>query len=141
MTRWTRWFPIDDPALRSTFRGFGIYHIRLVDARGQAVPVPRLAASDPSGTIYLGRSGTGGSRTVAKRVSEFMGGPHSGGRRWAKVSKVLKRRRALPGVALQVRAMLGPQSVERAEAAELRRYFNRFAELPPCNSSDPGYGK
>ncbi len=61
---------------------FGVYQIRIVDGDNKPIPIPRIGGTDPDGIIYIGRSGYKShkaDRSLAKRISEFERGPHSGG--------------------------------------------------------------
>ena len=141
MARWTSWLPIEDAASRDgPFGGmFGLYQIRAVSRTGAPIPIQRFAGSDSHGVIYIGRSGyfnRSENRTIANRIGEFIRQGHSGGKTYARADLVLRRIRRFSQHVLEVRGMILPDDeISAGEAKELRRYFNAYAELPPCNSN------
>lgn len=143
MGRWSKWIPIDEaaaPGGRFASK-FGLYQIRAVGRSGRPLRIPRLAAVDASGLLYIGRSGHKGrspNRTIANRLREFLKEHHSGGKTYAKAAAVLRRMGRFSGHVLEVSGVgLSDGQINRHETVQLRRYFKAYGELPPCNSSLP----
>lgn len=141
------WIDIDAgslkyPKVKKAFDGYGIYRIRVVDSFKRPIPIPRMAAVDKEGVIYIGRSGyrrqkTG--RTVNVRLGEFVGkDQHSGGITYSLAMRTLKHIRRFKSHGLQASArIVSDQMIDALEERELKKYFERFGELPPCNSAMP----
>lgn len=70
--QWSSWSTIEEAAKRNgSFEDYGIYQVRIVNFEGDPRTVQRLVGADPSGLVYVGRSGlraTGNGRTVANRA-------------------------------------------------------------------------
>lgn len=98
--------------------------------------IQRLVGADPSGLVYIGRSGlraSGNGRTVANRMREWLAIWHPGAALYDKAKTMLGNHR------LQVRALfLHDEGIVATEAEELINYRRRHGELPPFNSVDPG---
>ena len=144
MSRWSTWRNTDlvqDKELSS----FGIYEIRMVDGREQPLPVSRIGGIDEDGIVYIGGAGYSTSRTLAQRIREFQrkSGGHSGRYTYRLMHDVLGvvSKRAFFDDKLQYRAMRMPgadaEMLKQEEVETLARYFTRYGELPPCNSSFP----
>jgi len=137
--RWTPWVDVElAKSRKGPFSDYGIYQIRAVTPAGEPIPISRLAAVDPLGILYIGRSGYRRQhtrRTVAHRIGEFLRRQHSGGHTYARAVKVMRRNPAFAGHRLQARArFFSDDEIDAAEGETLREYFLTCAELPPCNS-------
>lgn len=141
--KWSRWHQLDDGCVSGSYvDGYGVYRIRLVDRMGRPIPVDRIACTDKSGIVYIGRSGfkkqrTG--RTISRRVWEFYQGYHSGGDTYylsthhrLRLADKYKSHRIEVSV-----ATLPDAEISKGEADTLYLYFRAFGELPPFNSSFP----
>jgi len=143
---WSKWR--NDDELDSNYEYWknqhGIYQIRVVDAEGRAIHIPRIGGTDEEGIIYIGRSGKSTTRTnrsLGARVWEFLRQKnyHSGSEMYHQARPKLLRRKNFTGHQLQFRVMSCEDSqIERKEKKALRKYFNTYCELPPCNSAFPG---
>jgi hypothetical protein len=139
--RWTSWKPLDEGYFQAE-DSCGIYEIRIVDGDGTAIPVPRMGGIDPVGILYIGKSGVTTAkspRTLAKRLGEFFwsGRPHSGGETFDQMVPLLRRR--LGKFQLQYRVVrLHDEAIDTQEKRQIRRYFQKYCELPPGNSAFPG---
>lgn len=139
--RWTAWRRLEQESFQ-TEGSCGIYEIRIVDGDDTAIRVPRIGGLDLVGILYIGKSGVSTARsprTLAKRLGEFYwsGRPHSGGETLDQMVPRLRRR--LGKFQLQYRVMrLHDQDIEAQEKRQIRRYFRKYCELPPCNSAFPG---
>jgi hypothetical protein len=147
MNKWAEWVDIDQAQLnQGPFNHYGIYQIGIVDSKGAAIWVNRLAGVDKLGIIYIGRSGykqQNSNRTIANRIREFVRQQHSGGKTYAKAKELtLDRTLQFSGHRLRVRAsFLRDAEIDGAEADALLEYFKLYAELPPCNSALPTNAK
>jgi hypothetical protein len=144
MSKWTKWIDITDKdKLKQELQNkYGIYEIRIVNSNGSPIKIMRLANKiDSIGLLYIGRSGYRRqmtNRTLFKRIGEFSKQQHSGGITYDKANEILQYNRTFRNHYLQVRVMfLSDKKINAAESRELRLYFEKFAELPPCNSSIP----
>lgn len=135
MARWSKWQAID-----SIYHNIdlldkkGLYEIRVVDKENKPLPIHRIGGIDSDGIIYIGKS-----IQLRQRIEAFYGGRHSGGGMYCLAYRRLKRCEPYREHSLQFRVMTcsGVDIVTR-EAGVLRRYFRRFCELPPFNSTVPG---
>jgi hypothetical protein len=146
MSNWTDWIDIDlAKSNQGPLNDFGIYEIRVVDSKGQPVPISRLVGVDSVGLLYVGRSGYRWQkthRTVANRVGEFIRQQHSGGITYARARETLQKTKRFSDHCLQIRGMFLPdKEIDLAEIKVLRNYFSEHAELPPCNSAFPRAAK
>lgn len=123
------------------FHSFGVYEIAVVNAKGKPIPIARLAGVDKSGLLYIGRSGFRNQktkRTITKRIKEFLNGPHSGGETYDIAFKVLSKTQKFSKHRLKVRASILPdRQIIPKETKLLKKYFLKYGELPPLNSSIP----
>jgi hypothetical protein len=152
ISKWGSWHSIDDADSNPLSR-FGIYQIRMVDRAGNPIPVRRIAGLDKGGVIYIGGSGYSKQhakkpRTMAQRIKEFEKGAHSGGHTYRLMKDdvlLVSRKRTYSGHKLQYKAMRldggNAGMVKEKEIATLARYFKKYGELPPCNSSFPSWNK
>ncbi|MFN0193820.1 MAG: hypothetical protein ACKVP5_17910 [Aestuariivirga sp.] len=143
MVKWSKWIPIEDATARNgRFAGmFGLYQIRAVSRSAKPIPIARLVGVDKQGLLYLGRSGhqkRSSSRTIPNRLKEFVKQHHSGGKTYARAARIMRRLEKFSKHHLEVCALsLRDRAINKAETTHLRRYFGRFGELPPCNSTLP----
>jgi hypothetical protein len=127
-----------DPDLDKLLSGSGIYVVRRSD------PVPRVAAEDPNGILYVGNSST-----LRTRLTEFYRAKHSASwflwiypdvagailaRSCQNQSDVLDH---LGDLSVKVATPVDPSDLKDAERAVLFAYLLRFGEPPPLNSSLP----
>ncbi len=149
MSSWSGWHNID-VASSEEADCYGIYKIRILDKAGSPIQIPRVGGPDNEGIVYIGRSGWSRTRSLAARIREFRTGEHSG--RWAHSGRWTydlmmealnrSRKRAYVPHSFQYRTMHLQQSEEeirRLEVETLAAYFLKYGELPPCNSSFPGW--
>jgi len=113
----------------------GLYQIRMADSSNNPIPIPRLAGIDESGIIYIGKS-----IKLRPRIENFYCGRHSGGGMYNLVRLRLKRHKPYNGYLLQYRYMKinDKEMIKKVETNLLRRYFRKYCELPPFNSTVPG---
>jgi hypothetical protein len=139
---WSQWSTIETAASsKGPFAHYGIYPIRAVDRDGNPIPFPRLAAVDPTGTIYIGRSGYSSQSTdrfVSNRIREFKNKQHSGGQTYFLACIAMANNALFESHSLQVRACHLPDGeIDRGEDYALTQYLLAHGELPPCNSVMP----
>jgi len=121
---------------------FGVYQIRIVDKDNKPIPIPRIGGTDPDGVIYIGRSGYRSQKTnrsLAKRISEFERGLHSGEGTYYLLKAYCKFFRTDPYKDHQLQYRVGrvagtKEKVYETEIYSLATYFAQYGELPPCNS-------
>jgi hypothetical protein len=123
--------------------GWGIYRVRMVDAKGRPVPLQRLCGVDRDGIIYIGRSGKStckSDRSTKKRLGEFFNhGSHSGSWTYWQAKKVFQRLKKYEPHRIEAAVIcLKDDDIYSGEKRALRAYFEEFGELPPFNSSWPG---
>lgn len=130
------WIPLEPTSLKWTALAvFRVYRIRLANAANQAISVPRICGLDRQGLLYIGRSALSSSvrRTIANRLSEFLGGNHSGGKTYAGARRMLSAK--FKGYHLEAQALPMPDlKIKSCEKNLLGAYFRSFGELPPLNS-------
>lgn len=113
----------------------GLYQIRMVNSSNNPLPIPRLVGIDESGIIYIGMS-----VELRTRIENFYCGRHSGGGMYNLVRLRLRRHIPYNGYTLQYRYMQisDEEVMEKIETNLLRRYFRKYCELPPFNSTVKG---
>jgi hypothetical protein len=113
----------------------GLYQIRMVSPSNKPFRIPRLVGVDDGGIIYIGKS-----VELRTRIGNFYSGKHSGGGMYNLVRLKLGRHRPYKNYLLQYRYMkISDEKVmEDTERNVLRRYFRKYCELPPFNSTVPG---
>ena len=154
---WSSWQNIEHA--KAEQRGYyGLYQIRMVNEIGNPLPIQRIAGIDKEGIIYIGRAIP--RNTLARRIREFQGtaqlknASHSGGETYVLMQTNLKYSdHTYKNHKLQYRVKhlytdrieleLDEQEnfkhkVKKGEEKALADYFNKYAELPPCNSNFPG---
>lgn len=154
---WSSWEGIEQTKFKE--RGcFGIYQIRVVDRVGNPLPVGRIVGVDQEGVIYIGKAGP--VQTLAKRIHKFENvsklgkAKHSGGETYILLKmKLIFSDHAFKNHKLQYKVVhldtdrIGPElngkenfkhKIETEEINALADYFNKYGELPPCNSTFPG---
>ena len=154
---WSSWEDIEQAKFKE-HGYFGIYQIRMVDGVGNPLPVGRIVDVDQEGVIYIGKAGP--VQTLAKRIHKFESvsklgkAKHSGGETYILLKmKLIFSDHAFKNHKLQYKVVhldtdriepdLSEQEnfklkIEREEINVLADYFNKYGELPPCNSSFPG---
>lgn len=135
MPKWRKWQPIDSIYSNISLLGQkGIYQIRMVDRDKKPITIPRLAGVDTEGIVYIGKS-----VRLRPRIEDFLGGRHSGGGSYYLVYRHLIRSKRFRTHSLQFRVLTCEEpALEIKEANILRKYFYKFCELPPFNSTVPG---
>lgn len=135
MPRWGQWQAIESVRYNiDLLRRMGLYQIRMVDEQNNPIPIPRVAGVDTEGIIYMGKS-----VRLRARIEDFSRGNHSGGGMYFLIYRRLMKYEPYRGHSLQFRVMTCTEAdAKTKEANMLRRYFRRFCELPPFNSTVPG---
>lgn len=135
MPNWSKWQAIESVRHNiGLLRQMGLYQIRMVDNNSRPITIPRLRGVDTEGIIYVGQS-----TRIRPRIEGFLRGNHSGGGMYFLVYRRLKKYEPYRDHSLQFRVMTCTEAdAETKEANMLRRYFRRFCELPPFNSTVPG---
>jgi len=136
MGNWGKWRNIEGVYRDISVLGKqGLYQIRMADTYNNPIPIPRLAGTDESGIIYIGKS-----TKLRPRIENFYCGRHSGGGMYNLVRLRLKGNKRYKGYYLQYRYMNinNSEMMENAETRMLRTYFRKYCELPPFNSTVPG---
>lgn len=107
----------------------------MVKPSDKPLPIPRLAGIDSNGIIYIGES-----VELRTRIEKFYGGRHSGGGMYNLVRFRLSRYKPYFNYKLQYSYMKirDLETMEQMETNILRRYFRKYCELPPFNSSVKG---
>lgn len=144
MSAWSVWYDITSTKhVLGNERQCGVYEIRLADSTRQAIPVGRLLGNDPCGLLGIGKS-----VNLSRRISDFnrahLKGSlrHSGGSRLFLVwvlhySPIAASHNVNSIVQFRVAKVKNNVKAETAEEALLKRYFYKFGELPPLNSTMP----
>ncbi len=129
---WCEWHPLDIKSPRNPAQdlGSGVYRIRLTDAAGNPVAIPRALAVDPDGIVYIGagnlcdRIGILMDITRNESPKEF----HNLAATWRRfdLNRLGDRRR----LQVQFRAC---ENEFLEEQQELVDYKTRFGDLPAGN--------
>lgn len=135
MPKWRKWQPIEDVYHNvGLLAQKGLYQIRMINPENRTIPIPRLCGVDPEGIVYIGKS-----IRLRPRIESFLKGRHSGGGLYRLAYQRLRKFQPYRDFSLQFRVIVCAQDeIGVKEANLLRRYFRRFGELPPFNSTVPG---
>jgi hypothetical protein len=103
--------------------------------------IDRFCGKDGTGTLYIGKSGTGrlSWSTLRTRIKEIAGGKHHATRGWS--SKVIQQKYPWEALATEwayteMRTNYKGEKIPAASLAEtwlLRSYNDSFGEYPPLN--------
>ncbi len=105
--------------------------------------IHRIGGTDPDGILSIGRSGlrtAKTSRTLGKRLREFWKGYHSEAYTFGLARAKLGRLPQFLGFHLwaSIVSLDDDREIAKTEIHAMRRYFDRFLELPPFNGAFPG---
>jgi len=138
--QWSNWFELNKNTEWPTTHG--VYCVSLADKNGRPFSIPRLCGEDPEGVIYIGRSGYANAKTdrsLGVRLWEFLVGKHSGGQTYLQSARAIKKSGIYKNYKLLVSiARLLDYQIGEGEKSAMRQYFNKYGEVPPCNSAFPG---
>ncbi len=121
----------------------GIYQVGMVDEAQNPIPICRLGDTDKEGIIYIGVS-----ENVGERIEDFrhtaveIKGEHDGASTYILMQanfRSLGHNYANCKLQYRVMRLSGSDKAEhtKQEATILADYFNKYNELPPCNSNFP----
>jgi len=65
MSRWNEWVDLEK---NSSYKGCGVYKIRLVDLKDCPIGIPRFLDNDKDGILQIGRS-----KDIKRRIRSFRG--------------------------------------------------------------------
>ena len=135
MAEWTEWRPLNGLYDDDTTRKQGVYQIRFVDSGNKPIPISRLAGIDDEGLYYIGKA----SITLRSRLKNFLPDPDSEGEVHEDIADTLRNVPGFQDYRLQYRVkVLEDKSViEATEGLHLRKYLEKFCELPPGNWNMP----
>jgi hypothetical protein len=135
MARWRKWRAIEEVYYDlDLLDKEGLYQIRMVDRNNVPISIPRIKGIDTEGILYMGKS-----VRLRPRIEAFWRGSHSGGGFYYRAYRRLRKYKPYKEHSLQCRVMAITESDTTAkERSMLQRYFRRFCELPPFNSTVPG---
>jgi hypothetical protein len=119
---------------------FGIYKISFRDENGKPVAISRIGGIDESGIVYIGSS-----IKVVERTHEFKKilqakGTHDGAMTFLLMWESLIQKNPIYKNYNMNTLDIKFETEEEArnqEAVLLADYFNKYSELPPCNSNIP----
>jgi len=125
----------------------GIYFLVATLSDGHSKPIGRALGTDAEGVLYVGRSGAKQGRRLFDRLKEFWvtanglrrKDSHSAGTRY-KNCLLWEMKYPLERIKVVWRTMphATPKKLIAAESREIRKYFNKYGEVPPLNASLPG---
>ncbi len=125
--------------------GHGIYRVHIAHPSGGPIPIPRIGGVDSDGILYIGRSGVTTNKSDCSLRSRLRNdflrpyGSHSGDWTYRKACAILNDHPLFRDHCIWASVIvLKDNVIDRAERAAIRAYFERFGELPPCNSAFPG---
>ncbi|MBI2171949.1 MAG: hypothetical protein HYU30_08040 [Chloroflexi bacterium] len=122
MAEWTEWQDLEEDLYEDdATRNRGVYQVRIVNARGEPIPVPRLGGVDKEAIYYIGKSG----RSCRYELKRFLSSLREGGEVWDGVSDELERVQGFSGYRLEyrTRAIDAPMTPEAAEQLALVGYL------------------
>ena len=138
MAGWTTWQDLEKEVLNEddTVKEPGVYQVRIVNSRGEPIPIPRLGGTDTEAVYYIGQS----SDKVRNRLKTFESG-RPGGEVLDNVSEKLEEKPDFARYRLEYRiraiAKRNPMTPEAFEELLLSEYLYSFCELLPGNNNMP----
>lgn len=146
--KWTDWDNIKN-ASNNARAYYGVYKIGLIDASRNPIPVKRIHGEDKEGIIYIGRARP--YLSLATRINQFNKIiKHSGAGTYFLLMLCLAQYEDTSSYDLQytVYRMCSTETISKNNDLEreknmiiekernvLAEYFQKYCELPPCNSN------
>jgi hypothetical protein len=135
MADWTDWKDLEEELYEDdATRKRGVYQVRIVNGRGEPIPIPRLGGVDQEAIYYVGQTG-GRARD---RLKDFRSS-RMGGEVLDQVSDDLEKVQGFEGYRLEYRlkGMEKQMTPKALEQLVLTGYLYKFCELPPGNNNMP----
>ena len=137
MSRWNEWVDLEKNA---SYKGCGVYKIRLADSKDRPIEIPRFLDKDKDGILQIGRS-----KDIEKRIKRFRGAMeekeyhHAEGKRLNLIKKYTNFIGRYNNCKIQYSfKKLQNESEARTEEERLIKcYFKRHGEVPPLNNNLP----
>lgn len=137
MSRWNEWVDIEKNA---SYKGCGVYKIRLADLKDFPIGIPRFLIKDKDGILQIGRSKDTERRIKCfRRAMEGKGCAHVEGKRLNLIKKYTNFMERYSDCKIKYSFKeLGSENEARNEEERLLKcYFKRHGEVPPLNNNLP----
>ena len=137
MSRWNKWIDIEKD---TSYKGYGVYKIRLANLKDCPIEIPRFLNKDRDGIIQIGSSINTEKRIKCFRSAmEGKGCAHAEGKRLNRIKKYTNFTGRYNDCKIQYSFKeLGSEiEVRKKEERLLKCYFKRHGEVPPLNNNLP----
>ena len=137
MSRWSEWINIGQNA---SYKGCGVYKIRLADTKGSPIEIPRFLDKDKDGILQIGNS-----EDIGRRIKYFRGAmegkryAHVEGQRLSFIKRYTSFMERYKDCKLQYsfKRLQNESEVQKEEERLLKCYFKKYGEVPPLNNNLP----
>ena len=139
MSRWNEWVDIEKNA---SYKGCGVYKIRLADSKDYPIEIPRFLDKDKDGILQIGRSIDTKRRIKCFRSAmEGKGYAHAEGQRLNLIKKYTNfnfmGRYNDCKIQYSFKKLLNESEIKKEEERLLKCYFKSYGEVPPLNNNLP----
>ena len=137
MSRWNEWVDLEKNA---SYKGCGVYKIRLADSKDCPIEISRFLVKDKDGILQIGRS-----KNIEKRIKLFHGAmegknrAHAEGKRLYLIKKYTDFMTRYNNYKIQysIKELQDENEVRKEEERLLKCYFKKYGEVPPLNNNLP----
>lgn len=137
MSRWNEWIDLKKNA---SYKGCGVYKIRLTDSKDYPIEISRFLDNDKDGILQIGRS-----KDIKRRIRSFRGAmegkgcAHAEGKRLNLIKKYTNFIGSYNNCKIQYSFKKLQDKIEARKEEErlLKCYFIRHGEVPPLNNNLP----
>ena len=137
MSRWNEWVDIEENA---SYKGCGVYKIRLADLKDHPIEIPRFLDKDKDGILQIGNS-----KHTERRIKYFRGAMEGKGyaQSEGKRLNLIKKYTNFIGryndckIQYSFKKLRSKIEAKKEEERLLKCYFKRHGEVPPLNNSLP----
>ena len=132
MNRWSKWKKFTEDNLKGNPKEPGIYRIRI-----QGIKISRFLGEDKNGILAIGKS-----NNIWRRLKSFFRSAngkkgHSEGRTLYLILKNKKSGLDIENLEYSYCLTKSDEQAIEYEELEIKKYFNKFGEVPPLNSIIP----
>ena len=139
MSKWNEWVDLEKNA---SYKGCGVYKIRLADSKDYPIGIPRFLDKDKDGILQIGRSIDTKRRIKCFRSAmEGKGCTHAEGKRFNLIKKYTNfnfiGRYNDCKIQYSFKKLRNEDETKKEEERLLKCYFKMYGEVPPLNNNLP----
>ena len=139
MSRWNGWVDLEKNA---SYKGCGVYKIRLANSKDYPIEIPRFLDKDKDGILQIGSS-----KDIERRIKYFRGAierkrfAHAEGQRFNLIKKYTNFNFMVRyndyKIQYSFKNLRNESENKKEEERLLKCYFKRHGEVPPLNNNLP----